>query len=110
MAVIRDAAQAIAILEDGELVENLSDEAKRVRKLLYEAAGPKGKAKGSITLKLSFEVSGSSCEIEASVDVKVPKPKRGTSFFFVNQEGELLTEHPKQTSLFNGPKEVNRTA
>ena len=98
MKRIRDATQIINLLEDGELVCDLSNEISFVLDKLRDAAGPKSNAKGSVTLKLNFCVEGVSTEIDAEIASKTPKNKRGRSFFFVTEDG-LSTEHPKQLSM-----------
>ena len=105
MKRIRDATTIIGMLEDGELAGDLSNEISRLLDALRDAAGPKSKAKGSLTLKLNFAVEGVSTEIDAEISTKVPKSKRGRSFFFVTDDG-LSTEHPKQTSMF--PEDASR--
>ena len=98
MKRIRDATQIIGMLEDGELSCDLSNEISFVLDKLRDAAGPKSKAKGYVTLKLNFAVEGVSTEIDAEISSKTPKAKRGRSFFFVTDDG-LSTEHPKQLSI-----------
>jgi hypothetical protein len=99
MKRIRDATQIIGLLEDGDLASDLSNEIQHVLDKLRDAAGPKRAAKGSVTLKLNFEVEGVSTTIDADIASKTPKAKRSSSFFFVTDDG-LSTEHPKQVQMF----------
>lgn len=101
---IRDPLTIIGILERGEASQQLGEEIRRTLAALYEAAGPKGKAKGSVAMTLNFEVMGASCSIEASIASKTPKQKRASTMLFVNAEGALLQEHPSQINLF--PQDV----
>lgn len=97
---IRDPLMLIGTLERGDVTVALEDEIKRSLALLYEAAGPKGKAKGSVTLTLNFEVQGATCSIEAGIASKTPKQKRSTTTLFVTHEGALTQEHPSQIPMF----------
>ena len=99
MKGIRDSNKIIALLEDGDLSADLSKEIKATLDALRDQAGPKGKIKGSVTLTLGFEVDGPTVEVAADIKCSVPRPKRGTSFFFLTEEG-LSTEHPRQMSMF----------
>jgi hypothetical protein len=92
---IRDATQLIALLEDGDLAHDLSEEIRSLLEKLRDAAGPKSKAKGSITLTLNFAVEGVTTEIDTEISTRAPKAKRGRSFYFVADDG-LSTDHPKQ--------------
>ncbi len=105
MKGIRDANTIIGLLEDGDLAADLSTEIQKVFQALRDQAGPKTSAKGSVTLTMNFEVEGVSMEVDASITSKIPKPKRGKSFFFVTDDG-LSTEHPKQANMF--PEDVSR--
>ena len=96
---IRDATQLLAMLEDGELAQDLSTEVNELLAKLRDAAGPKTKAKGSVTLKLNFTVEGVATEIDTEIVVKAPKSKRGKSFYFVTDDG-LSTDHPRQIQMF----------
>lgn len=109
MKKIRDATQIIGMLERGDVAQALSVEIEKALVALQDAAGPKSKAKGSVTLKLNLEVLGQSVEIEADITSKVPKPKRGRSFYFVTQDGALSTEHPQQLDML-GPREARSAA
>lgn len=109
MKRIRDASVIISSLENGELVGAFSSEIVETLKALKDQTGgrPKAKAKGSVTLKLNIEVEGNSATIDADIDSKRPKPVRGSSFYFVLDDGSLSTEHPQQQSFgFDGPRSL----
>ena len=97
---IRDPLMIIGTLERGDVTVALEEEIKRTLALLYEAAGPKGKAKGTVTLTLAFDVQGVSCSVLAGVASKTPKQKRSSTMFFVTPEGALTQEHPSQIPMF----------
>jgi hypothetical protein len=97
---IRDPLTIIGSLERGDVTAALGEEIEKTLKALYDAAGPKGKAKGTVTLTLAFDVQGQSCGVEAAIASKTPKTKRSTSMFFVTQDGALTQEHPQQIAMF----------
>lgn len=107
MKKIRQATDIIAILERGDLNADLTAEITKVLEALQEAAPPKGKAvKGEVTLKLKFAVEGASVEVESEIASKTPKRPRGRDFYFVTEDAALSTEHPRQSNMFDGPREV----
>lgn len=100
MKKIREATQIIGMLERGETAAALTDEIENALKSLQGLAGPKTKAKGTVTLKLSFAVEGQQVEVEADISSSLPKSKRGRSFYFLTQDAALSTEHPQQQDMF----------
>jgi hypothetical protein len=105
MKTIRDSVQIIGMLERGETAQALTEEIEHALKDLADLAGPKTKAKGSVTLKLSFCVEGTSVEIEPEIITKLPKSKRSRTLYFLTPDGELSTEHPQQTQMQFGQRE-----
>lgn len=105
MAIIRTPDVLLGTLEQGELVKDLQAEISKVMVALADL-GEHGAAKGSITLKIDFAVENSLTEINTELTSKLPKPRRRKTMLFVTPEGELSTEHPKQTDLFAGPRDA----
>ena len=108
MPVIRDAKTLIGYLDRGELVEDTMSaltEALVVLKQYSDASGPKAKFKGKVTLEIEAEVQNGMVTIVGTVGVKVPKKPRGTTTFWLTDEGQLSTEHPNQHDMFK-PKDV----
>lgn len=110
MKRIRDAQTILGALEDGQASVDLGREITDTLAALKEQAGnrPKAKVKGKVTLTLDIEVEGGSATITAEIASKRPKPVRGSSFYWVLDDGSLSTEHPQQISMFGGPQEVKR--
>ncbi len=110
MKRIRDAQTIIGALEDGDLAGDLSREITDTLKILKEQCGnrPKAKAKGKVILTLDLEVEGNSATITPEIASKRPKPIRGSSFYWVLDDGALSTEHPQQINMFSGPREATR--
>lgn len=111
MKKIRDAQTIIGMLEGGELAAQLStDISETLTKLktLSETMGRKAKVKGKVTLALDFEVEAGAVTVLAGIETKVPKAPRGSSFYWVTDDGSLSTEHPQQTDMFGGPRDADR--
>lgn len=112
MKRIRDSQTIIGALEGGEAAAELSREITETLAKLKELAGsrPKNKVKGSVTLKLDIEVEAGTATITANIESKRPKPIRGSSFYWVLDDGSLSTEHPQQTDMFAGPRDAGERA
>lgn len=112
MKRIRDAQTIIGSLEHGDAAQELSTEITETLAKLKELAGnrPKNKVKGSVTLKIEIEVEAGTATITADISSKRPKPLRGSSFFWVLDDGSLSTEHPQQEDMFAGPREARTSA
>jgi hypothetical protein len=93
------------MIERGDAAHDLTIEIEKVLKAVQDAAGPKTAAKGNVTLKLNFEVSGVNLTIDAEITSKVPKRPRGKSMYFLTGDGEISTEHPQQPDMF-GPRDA----
>lgn len=106
MKVIRDCTQIIGRVERGDLAVDLTREIDIVLQAVRDAAGPKTSAKGSVTLKLNFEVTGVNLEILGDITSKVPKRPRAASMYFLTKDGEISDEHPDQDDLFRAPRAV----
>ena len=110
MPIIREAQMFLGVLEDGQLTRDLSETMKDVLVDLVEHAGPKGKAKGSVSLQVNFTVSGGTVEITSDLKSKKPKESRASTVLFVLPDGSLSTDHPKQMSMFPRDAEERRGA
>lgn len=100
MKKIRDAGVLLGYLEDGEFLGDLNTSLQETIEALHERAGNKGKAKGSLTIKVDIEVANAMATIKSHFDAKTPKPERGSTVLFVTDDGELSTEHPRQHDMF----------
>lgn len=108
MPVIRDAKTLIGFLDRGELVQDTMTKLTEMLVLLKEfsdGAGPKAKFKGKVTLEIEAEVQNGMVTIVGAITAKVPKKPRGTTVFWLTDDGELSTEHPHQNDMFK-PKDV----
>lgn len=110
MALIREGLQIIGMVDDGDLANEFTAELQRMLATCKEHAGPKGKAKGQVTLVVTAEFEGGIVTLAGDVATKVPKKKRGSSMYWVLPDGTVSTEHPQQMSMFAGPREVGERA
>ena len=100
MAKINEFPRLIALMEQGDFADELKRETEGLVSYLAEHSGQKGKAKGVLTIKLDFEVSGMNVQIiPGDVTVKKPARKRGATMLFCDLDGHLQTSHPEQDSL-----------
>ena len=112
MKRIRDAQTIVGMLEGGELNAALSSEITATLAKLKEMSSENHKKsfKGSVSLKLSFEMEAGAVTIAADIEAKTPKQPRARNFYWVTDDGALSTEHPQQTDMFAGPRDVSQTA
>lgn len=108
MKRIRDSQIILGALEGGETAAALTKEITETLAELKELAGnrPKNKVKGKVTLTLDIQVEAGTATITADIASKRPKPIRGSSFYWVLDDGSLSTEHPQQTDMFAGPRDA----
>lgn len=82
----------------GAALSDLSDALKQVNQAVFEQGQP-----ASITLKLCFKPAqrtAGAVLIEDDVTVKLPKPEKENSIFFVEKESwRLMRDNPNQMSL-----------
>lgn len=105
MTIIREGTSMVALIDDGDLSREFTEEFQKVNAAVKEAAGPKGKSKGSITLKIDITCEGGVVVLAGDIVAKVPKKKRGSSMYWVMADGTISTEHPQQMNMF--PRDVN---
>jgi hypothetical protein len=94
-------SEFISELQDGAADAELTERVSELLQKLWTEAQAQSKAKGTITLALSFEViNNGKCYIElGKVDTKAQQPARDTSALFVNKRGELAKSPFTQTKL-----------
>lgn len=97
---IKDATVLLAMLEDGELSRDLSAVIAESIAKTREAMGRKESGSCTVTLTIGMKIESDSVEISTDITNKVPKAPRGKTFFFLDQEDNITTEHPRQASMF----------
>ncbi|MVA17457.1 hypothetical protein GOZ94_00665 [Agrobacterium vitis] len=108
MAIIRDPSVLIGALEQGQLHKDLAEKIQETITKLQDLTGDnaKAKAKGSVTIKLDICVQDGRIEFDADVTTKTPKPPRRSTVYFLTEDAEISTVHPRQHDMFSGPNAV----
>ncbi len=112
MKLIRDAQALIGMLEGGELNDEASNQLADVLQKLLDLSNdrPKTTFKGEVSIKIKLAVKDGMVEIDAELPPpKLPKLPRKTSVYWVVEGGKLSTEHPQQSDMFGGPREIDRS-
>lgn len=92
----------------GELTAKLHEVISKLQGFVDEERSQK--AKGSLTLKLAFELNQKGrVDVTATVDVKAPKPKAAPALFFVTPGGNLSRKDTRQLEL-DGLRDVSAPA
>lgn len=106
MKIVREPQILLGMLEGGEFVGKLQNALNAQLAALNEAAGPKGKATGHVTVKLNLKVEAGMVTISPNIDAKKIAEEFGSSVFWVTEDGELSTEHPRQSDMFSGVRDA----
>jgi hypothetical protein len=93
-------------IDDGCLHAEASEELQRALGELHRHAINTDKdAKGAVTVVVNLKVSpNATVSAHGEVKVKLPKPSRGSTTFFLTKSNNLSLENPKQLQL--GLREV----
>lgn len=102
---IRNFSEMVNILNRGRFTEKLDEHLTKACETLEALPGESGKATLTVAITLVYE-SGR-YEIRPSVKTKLPEEKAfaGTTFFAL--EGGLSLQHPSQSDMFAGPRDVS---
>jgi len=92
--------QFIFEFESGSLNAEMTQEMNALSEALQKRAAETGKAKGKITIKLSFEAQNNG-RVESLADAKVetPGPRKAREIRWIDKRGRLAAEDPRQTVL-----------
>lgn len=107
--VMRTFAEVLPLLEDGQLVEDLTDGLKDVIAALNNAAmdGAR-KPKGELNLKLKFSMEDGIIEVVSEIKTTQPKQARGKTVMWATADNNLSRNNPKQRGLFEDVNETSR--
>lgn len=100
--------QALSLSNKGRVEDKINAEMKRLIDALEEH--PEEKAKGTLTITVDFVKIGERIDMKPSVKAKLPDEKGFTSTPFWIVEGGLSVQHPSQSDMFAGPREVGDRA
>lgn len=105
---VKSGTVLLGLLEDGQLAKDFQEEIQTAITKTRDAVGGRASGSCSITLKLSLKIDGDGVEIASEISSNVPKPRRERTFLFVDKDGAVQTEHPRQINMF--PEEVRAAA
>ena len=110
MKTISDWTMVMGLMENGRFAPEFSEFIRNTLTQLHDQSEEQdGKLiKGSVSLQLNFSIKDSMIEIATVMDAKVPKRPRRVSHFFIVDNGNLSTEHPKQHDMFVRPVSSDR--
>lgn len=97
---LRTFANALMVMEDGQFNEDLTEAQKEVIHAMNDAVALRGgKAKGSLTIKIEFELEDGIINAKTAFTVSKPKVPRSKSIFWTTKDGLLTTANPRQRML-----------
>ena len=99
----RNFATALAEFSDGDFNADLGAEQQTLLSKLQDlalAAGREGKAKGSITITLKYEVTGKgTVSISPSMTVKTPRRGHSATAAWLDKAANIVWQDPRQQVL-----------
>lgn len=98
MSPPNDFISILADLDDGNVVNNLTEQLRRITLGVLDT-----KKSGSVTLKVDVRNEGRTLVVKASVSAKVPQPETESTTFFADDKGYLSKDNPKQQPLKGMP-------
>ena len=102
--IIRSLFQALGLANRTRFEEKCNSEMQRVIEALQEH--PEEKAKGTVTITVTFTKLADRIDMKPDVKAKLPEEKGFPSTTFWPVEGGLSVQHPSQTDMFGGPSAV----
>ncbi len=101
---IRDFLTVLKVFPRDSLVERLD---AKMRELLEALdASHDEKAKGSLTLTVTFQRLGDRKDIHAAVKLALPPEAAVPPTTLFTVEDGLSLEHPRQSDMFSGPRDA----
>jgi hypothetical protein len=99
--------QFLAMLEDGQLQQELTDQLTEISAGLNDfVAENGGKPRAKLTLNIAFRLDGGVFTIEAEHKTTLPKAKRRASIAWSTPENRFTPMNPAQMNLF-APRSVD---
>ncbi|UGQ45102.1 hypothetical protein [Massilia endophytica] len=86
-------------LRDGRAHAEMTGQLSELLAAVKETGKP-----GSLTLKIDVKPSGRGSDVDKvsiidTITAKVPKPDRGSDFFWLTEDNDLSRNHPRQHNL-----------
>jgi hypothetical protein len=105
---IRNFSEMLGLLSRGRFNERLDQELTEAIQVLSNLPNEKGKATISLTIELSYQ--GGRLDIKPTVKSKLPEGQAFADTPFWTFENGLSVQHPSQIDIFDGPRDVSKTA
>ncbi|MFC3674696.1 hypothetical protein [Ferrovibrio xuzhouensis] len=109
-AVSHNFQQFIGVVEDGQLLADLTNELQKlIGDMQNHQINVGGVPKGDITVKFGFKLENGVVEVTGNYSITAPKRVGGRSLFWVTADNLLTGRNPKQTDMFrdvSGQREV----
>lgn len=104
--ILRMFTDALAVMEDGQLVHDLTETQQELVAALSNAVidGAR-RAKGTLTLKLDYTLEDGMFDIQADVKSSLPKTKRSRTVLWATPDNNLCRNNPRQRNLFEDVNE-----
>ncbi|MBL4748432.1 MAG: hypothetical protein JKY17_06610 [Magnetovibrio sp.] len=105
--IIRMFSDALVIMEDGQLVSDLTETQRDLLAALTDCIQDGARrAKGTLTLKLDYVLEDGMFDIQAEVKSSLPKVKRGRTVLWATPENNLCRNNPRQRNMFEDVNEA----
>lgn len=102
--------QVLATADQGQVAKALNaswDELLRDLMSLEVNEGVR-KSKGRLTIKLGVEYEDGTVKLKVDEAVVTPKPPQRAAVYWVNGQGRLTPENPRQMTMFQNPPPARR--
>ena len=108
---MRTLEQIVSLFDGGDFLEKLlKGHADLQIALLEHRAEHGGKAKGSMTLTIGYDLGKQGdVAMSARVDFKTPQKPPSSAAAFINDQGELTLYSPLMAQMQTGPRDIRET-
>ena len=95
-------------IADGDLEVQASQELLALSKCISaQARAQQKEVKGTLTIKIGFAGDETGAlDVSYAIERKEPKPRRARTTFWINREGNVVSQNPRQIEL--GLRDVSR--
>lgn len=98
---LRPFDEILAEMSQGDVLRELTTELAKV----VHACEDTGK-KGDLVVKFKIAPGPKMVHVACDIKATIPRPSLEATSFFVDADGSLSVDNPKQTELFKGPQPV----
>lgn len=108
MKILNGTTVTLGVMEGGQFLSDIDEALAEVlrRTKLVAVQSKNGVSKGSLTITVGFAIDGETITLAGDIKPKIPSLPRRNTTLFVTDDGQLSTEHPRQSDMFAGPRDV----